>query len=356
LFAAVGCSSGGAAPDGGGNNGDGGPHLDIAVDQPGNADTPPDSTGFEPAPLPYFFGTCTSFAAASPVPTDRTLPYGLVVVATGLPKTVALEVDATNAYLATSTSLLRMPLAGGTPEMMVSGVAPVMTAIDADNIYWVDGGTAGQTTILRAPLTATAAQPTMLASQPGMPGPFTVGGGFVYFSVDASIWRVPTGGGTVQTVSTTIEPRGLAAASDTLYFTEYSDETIQRVSLTGTLPATPAFLKLAYAVPTAIALNNGDLYWDDWFGGMEYLPIAAPTTGHRYGSDCSGGPCESRLRAGGAGAIWASEPGDCGSIGRVNHDGSDLLAGGLAAIGGIAGDATHAYATTALGELLRLDP
>jgi hypothetical protein len=32
------------------------------------------------------------------------------------------------------------------------------------------------------------------------------------------------------------------------------------------------------------------------------------------------------------------------------------MAGGLASIGGIAGTSTHAYATTSLGELLRLDP
>jgi hypothetical protein len=366
LLAAVGCSSGGgASPDGAGGSGgggsDGGPQSDLAVDQPGGQDAPPDTTGgFEPAPLPYFFGTCTSFGAASPVPTDRTLPYGLKVVATGLPKTIDLQVDATNAYLATSSALLRLPLAGGAPEMIAGGVAPVTIAIDADNIYWVDGATAGQMTILRAPLTATGATPTMLASQAGTPGPFTVGGGFVYFAVGTTIWRVPTGGGTVQTVSTTMEPRGLAATSDAVYFSEYTNETIQRVPLTGTLPAAPAFLKLAYAVPTAVALNGGDLYWDDWFGGMEYLVLATPTTGQRYGSDCSGsgfgGPCEYRLRPAGRGAIWASDPDGCGSIGHVNHDVSELMAGGLAAIGGIAGDGTHAYATTALGELLRFDP
>ena len=268
--------------------------------------------------------------------------------------------DATNFYMATSSAILRMPLTAGAQETMVAGVAPVVTAIDDQNIYWLDSGVAGRITIMKAPLTATGAQPTMLASQPagtnGRASQFTVGGGFVYFSADNTIWRVPTEAGTVQTVSTTMEPRGIAAATDAIYFTEFSGETIQKLSVTGTLPGTPAFLKLAYAVPNAIVLTGGDLYWDDWFGGMEYLPLAAPTTGHRYGSDCSGGPCESRLRAGGPGAIWASEPNDCGSIGRVNHDLSELMAGGLASIGGIAGTSTHAYATTSLGELLRLDP
>jgi hypothetical protein len=328
------------------------------------SDGPVDSMGFEPAPLPYFYGTC-SFGGFgnSLVPTDRgQLPYGLTVLATGLPRTVALEVDATNAYFATSTALMRLSLSGGTPEMMVAGVAPIVsdTAIDADNIYWLDGGTTGQITILKAPLTATGATPTMLASQPagtnGRASQFTVGGGYVYFSADNTIWRVPTGGGTVQTVSTTMEPRGIAAATDAIYFTEFSQETIQKVLVTGALPGTPAFLKLAYAVPNSIVLTGGDLYFSDWFGGLEYLPLAAPTTGKRQGSDCGGGPCEPRLRAGGSGAIWASEPNDCGSIGRVNHDLSELMAAGLAPIGGIAGTSTHAYATTQLGELLRLDP
>lgn len=359
LCAGLGCSSGAAAPDGGGG-GDSGQQPDVGVDLSG-ADGPMDSMGFEPAPLPYFYGTCSFGGSASLVPTDRgPLPYGLTVLATGLPRTVALEVDATNAYFATSSALMRLAISGGTPEMMVSGVAPLVTGIDDQNIYWLDSGVTGMITVLRAPLTANAATPTMLASQAmgtnGRASQFTVGGGFVYFSANNTIWRVPTGGGAVQTVSTTMEPRGIAAATDAIYFTEFSNETVQKVSVTGMLPGTPAFLKLAYAVPNSIVLTGGDLYFSDWFGGLEYLPLAAPTTGKRQGSNCSGGPCEPRLRAGGSGAIWGSGPTDCGSIGRVNHDVSELMAGGLASIGGIAGTSTHAYATTSLGELLRWDP
>jgi hypothetical protein len=317
--------------------------------------------GFEPAPLPYYYGTCRFGSTGGLVPTDGgTLPYGLTVLATGLPRTVALEVDATNFYMATSSAILRMPLSATAPETMVAGVAPIVTGIDDQNVYWLDSGVTGQIAVLKAPLTAMGATPTMLASQPagtnGRGSHFTVGGGFVYFSADNTIWRVPTGGGTVQTVSTTMEPRGIAAATDAIYFTEFSGETIQKVSVTGTLPAAPAFLKLAYAVPNSIVLTGGELYFSDWFGGLEYLPLAAPTTGKRQGSNCSGGPCEPRLRAGGSGAIWASRSSECGSIGRVNHDLSELMAGGLASIGGIAATSTHAYATTSLGELLSFDP
>lgn len=371
--AGLGCSSRAAAPDGGGDGvagdgpggdgvgEDGGQRPDLAVDMPGGSDGPVDSLGSEPAPLPYFYGTCHFGGTASLVPTDRgQLPYGLTVLATGLPRTVALEVDATNFYMATSSAILRMPLSGGTRETMVTGVAPVVTAIDDQSIYWLDSGVAGMITILKVSLTASGAQSTMLAAQPagtnGRASQFTVGGGFVYFSADNTIWRVPTGGGAVQTVSTAMEPRGIAAAADAIYFTEFSNETIQKVSVIGTLPGTPAFLKMAYAVPNAIVLTGPDLYWTDWFGGMEYLVLAAPTTGKRQGSDCSGGPCEPRLRAGGSGAIWASEPDDCGSVGRVNHDVSELMAGGLAPIGGVAATSSHAYATTTLGELLRWDP
>jgi hypothetical protein len=359
LCAGFGCSSGAAAPDGGGG-GDSGQQPDVGIDVSGS-DSPVDSMGFEPAPLPYFYGTCSFGGSASLVPTDRgQLPHGLSVLATGLPRTVALEVDATNAYFATSSSLMRLSLSGGTPETMVSNVAALVTGIDDQNIYWLDSGTTGMITVLRAPLTATGATPTMLTSQAmgtnGRASQFTVGGGYVYFSANDTIWRVPTGGGAVQTVSTTMEPRGIAAATDAIYFTEFSIESVQKVSVTGTLPGTPAFVKQTYAVPNSIVLAGGDLYWSDWFGGMEYMPLAAPTTGRRQGSDCSGGPCEPRLRAGGSGAIWASEPNDCGSIGRVNHDVSELMAAGLAPIGGMAATSTHAYATTQLGELLRFDP
>jgi hypothetical protein len=364
LVVCSGCGSGGggkpAPMDAGGGGGDG-PAADGPADVASGNDGSADSTGFEPLPLPYFYGSCRLDFGSTPVPTDRgPLQHGLTVLATGLPRTADLEVDAANFYLVTSSGILRLPVSapGDTPVTMVAGAAPIEAAIDADDIYWVDAGVAGQTTIMRAPLTATGQAGTMLASQAGPPGPFTVAGGFVYFATGTVVSRVPTAGGAVQMVSTTVEPRGLAANADALFFTEFSDETIQRVSLAGTLPATPAFFKLAYAVPTAIVMNGGDLYFDDWFGGVEYLPIAAPTTGKRFSDGC-GGPfaaaCEYRLRPAARGAIWASEAGDCGDIGKVNPDGSEMMAGALAPLDGIAATSTHAYATTSLGELLRLD-
>jgi hypothetical protein len=380
LVLGCGSSRGKPAETGGGGAGGNGPpsgaagaggvvqQSDAGGDSAPASDGPTDA-GFEAPPLPYFYGTCSSFKAATPVPTDQgPLPYGLTVLATGLPRTVSLEVDATNAYLATSGALMRLPLAGGTPVTMVAGAAPIATAIDATNVYWIDGGVTGQTTILRAPLTATnwvafagdgggAQAATTLATQTGDPGAFTVAGGYVYFAVGSAVSRVPTGGGTVQTVETTYPPTGMAVGGDALYLGEYSGETIQRVPLTGTLPATPSFLKMAYVVPTELVLNGGDLYWGDWYGGAEYYPTATPAAGQRYGTNCSGGsgPCKYRFRAGGPGAIWTAPSDECGSLGKVNPSGSELMAGGLGSFGGIAADATHAYATTSLGELLRWD-
>ena len=66
LCAGLGCSSGAAAPDGGGG-GDSGQQPDVGVDLSGS-DGPMDSMGFEPAPLPYFYGTCRfSGSASAPV-------------------------------------------------------------------------------------------------------------------------------------------------------------------------------------------------------------------------------------------------------------------------------------------------
>jgi hypothetical protein len=371
LLLGVGCGSGGAKPMGmdGSAGGDGGQQADAAGDVPVATDGATDGTGFEPAPLPYFYGTCRLFEAGSLVPTDRgPLPFGLTVLATGLPRTVALEVDATNFYLATSSALLRLPLSGGTPETMISGAAPVATAIDADNLYWIDGGVTGQTTILRAPLAATgwAAFPgdaggaqtaTMLAAMAGTPGPFIVAGGHVYFTVGNVVSRVPTGGGAVQMVTSGFTVTGMAVGGDVAYFGEYSNETIQRLSLTGTLPGVPSIVAASYASPTELAFNGGELYWGDWFGGVEYFLAATPTMGQRFATDCGFNsiPCEYRFRPGGRGAVWGSESGDCGSIGKVNPTGSELMAGGLASLGGLAATAAHAYATTSLGELLRLD-
>jgi len=178
MAAGAGCGSGkGAAPSdgGGGSGGSGGGHDGAVADVPGGTDAPPDGTGFEPFVPDYFDGGCSFFGGAGEVPAEGSPFHGLTVVATGLKEMIGLEVDATNAYLASASSISRLPLAGGAAQVMVMNAMPIGMAIDDSNVYWSDAGVSGQTTIQSVPLTATnATTTTTLAQKPGAPGAFTM--------------------------------------------------------------------------------------------------------------------------------------------------------------------------------------
>jgi len=363
----AGCgSSKQSAGDAGGDDASGG-HDGGGTDGPGGGnDAPPDATGFEPFVPDYFDGKCTFIGDSGAVPDEGSPFHGLTVVAKGLTGVTGLEVDGTNAYLASATSLSRLALAGGTPEVMVMNAKPVAIAIDASNIYWSDARTSGRTDLLRAPLTATGLNamagasnpaPELLVSEPGAPGAFTMAGGYLYFTAGNVIWRVSTAGGSAQMVYSGLAPTGIAVEGNNVYLGDDPNEAIQFVTVSGQFAGLLQGFSISNATPTQLTVSNGILYWGDWYGSIEWAGTASPTTtlgGAR--TPCGGAGCyPNHLRPAGTGAVWEAGDDNCSSVGKVDTSGSTYFAVSLSRVGGIAVAGNHLYAVTDFGQLLRFD-
>jgi hypothetical protein len=358
----AGTGSPGAAGSGNAGGSSGG-----ASGHDGGTDAPPDGTGFEPFVPDYYVGSCSFIGGAGTVPDAGSPLHGLTVVATGLTGMVALEADATNAYLAGASTISRLPLAGGTPTVMVVHAAPVATAADANNIYWSDSSVSGQTTILRAPLTATgfeafvgdgaAAQTaTTIVSKPGAPGAFTMAGGTIYFAAGSAVWRVPTAGGSAQMVYSPFAPTGIAVDGDNVYLGDDPNEAIQFVSVSGQFAGVLQGFALSNATPRQLAVSNGILYWGDWFGSIEHAPVANPNSLGYANTPCGGAGCyPNKLRPAGAGVAWEAGDDNCGNVGTADATGSKYFAVSIAPVGGIAVAGNYLYAVTGVGQLLRFD-
>jgi hypothetical protein len=325
-------------------------------------------TGFEPYVPDYFVGGCSVFGEGGSVPAEGSPLHGLTVLASGLTGMKALEVDASNAYLAGASTISRLPVAGGTPEIMVAGAMPLATALDASNLYWIDGSVSGQTRVLSVPLTATgwgafpgdagASQTaTMLASATGNPGAFTLAGGYLYFGAGTVVSRVPVGGGATQTVYSGIAPTGIAVGGDTVYLGDDPNWAIQFVMLSGQFAGLLQGLSGSNFTPTQLALSGGTLYWGDWGGSIEHIMVATPTMGRgiEY-TPCGGGACRlNLLRSTANGAVWESGESGCSNLGTVNADSSTYFAVSVSKAGGIAVAGNYFYAVTRVGQLLRFD-
>jgi hypothetical protein len=351
--------SGGTGGTGGSSGGSGGSTAN---------DASMDSTGFEPFVPDYFVGGCSFIGTAGAVPDEGSPLHGLTVVAKGLTVMTGLEVDGTNAYLAGASTISRLPLAGGSPTVMVAHAAPVWTASDANNIYWSDSGVSGKTTILSAPLTATgfeafagdagAAQTaTMLASEPGAPGAFALAAGYIYFGAGTVVWRVSTAGGSAQMVYSGLAPTGIAVDGNNVYLGDDPNEAIQFVTTSGQFAGLLQGFSFSNATPTQLTFNNGILYWGDWFGSIEHAMTASPSTSLGFANTpCGGAGCyPNHLRPAGAGAIWEAGDDNCSNVGTVDASGSKYFAVAIAPVGGIAVAGNYFYAVTAVGQLLRFD-
>jgi hypothetical protein len=136
-----------------------------------------------------------------------------------------LAVDATNVYWGTASSVMKAPIAGGgtaTPLVSVNG-SPV--AVDASNLYYGFHGLGGGNTygpVLQLPLAG--GTPTTLATGLHMVDGIAVDAANVYWADNSgSVLRVPIGGGAVTTLATKQVLCGDIAVDAThVYFTTVS--------------------------------------------------------------------------------------------------------------------------------------
>jgi hypothetical protein len=162
----------------------------------------------------------------------------------------SIAVDATNVYWVTSTpvdfgtpqirfdsSLVTMPLGGGTPTTLVSHqVQTVRIVVDAANIYWLNLGTSANGyadgAVMKAPLQG--GTPITLAAAQRMPSDIAVDGTNVYWTTSGS--------------------QGFNS----------SDGAVMKMSLAGGVPTTIASGQLS---AQALAIDATSIYWANGYDG-----------------------------------------------------------------------------------------
>jgi len=136
-----------------------------------------------------------------------------------------MAVDATGIFLPEydSGALLKLPLDGGTADVIASGQpSPNGIAIAGGNIYWTNGVAAG--TVMTVPLGGGTAR--TLASGQSHPGSVAQDGDDVYWAnyVGGQIVMAPLAGGAAITLVTGQKfPKALRVQDGCLYWTTFDD-------------------------------------------------------------------------------------------------------------------------------------
>jgi hypothetical protein len=218
--------------------------------------------------------------------TDRT-QVGYVPLMGGMPRQLAtgmfpygVVIDATYAYWSdlNAGTINRTPRAGGatntlaTIDVAMHG-AITSLALDTTNVYWLtQGGSAGTGTVSTVPIGGGGV--SVLASGLDAPGELVVHGDRLYWAGfhDNTVASMPTSGGTITVLASgQQDPAALAVDSSGVYWVNngtsnhnYLDGTVNHVPLAG-----GAITVLAHdeAEPTGIALGNDGIYWTTYAGG-----------------------------------------------------------------------------------------
>jgi hypothetical protein len=206
-------------------------------------------------------------------------PVMRVALSGGTPATLAsgqsypqyMAIDSTNVYFTTLGpnanpslgSLMRVPLAGGTPTTLTSVDTPGDVLVAGGSIYWISGGTNGNSgRILRMP--TSGGTPTTLISGLLQAARLAVDATSVYVTNPGAgtVLRVPIGGGTPTTlVSGMPAVFGIAVDATNAYFTNVFNSpagTVMRVPIGG---GTPTPLASGLGAPRNIAVNASCVYF-----------------------------------------------------------------------------------------------
>jgi hypothetical protein len=194
------------------------------------------------------------------------------VLLSGANITAALAIDAQNLYWgagatagATGGVVMAMPLAGGTPTTLATastGQNVDAVAADGEAVYWathmysqanVPSGTLSKVTL------ATRVVSTLAATE--LPAAVTVGPSGVYWTDNGRVLTVGLDGGPVTTIATsdtgTTGPVAIDAAS--VYWSDAAN--IWKAPLGGGAPTVLAPLRQGYGAATGLAVDGTSVYW-----------------------------------------------------------------------------------------------
>ncbi len=218
----------------------------------------------------------------------------LTTLASGYRTANAIAVDAQSVYWTTDTSVMKVPISGGSPTTLANGTGA--TAVDATSLYWTTGNS-----VMKVPLAG--GSPVRLTTLAGCadvecgPGAIAVNATAVY-AVDfpSSIFTVPLIGGIAVTLASGQSgPSGIAADAENVYWTNNLGSNGTVVSLSLRRGASPVTLASGQDGPLGIAVDSTSAYWTTQGGNVMKVSIhggsptmlAGPTSllGNRRGCD-----------------------------------------------------------------------
>ncbi len=173
------------------------------------------------------------------------------------PAGAGIAVNATDVYWTGDTTVMRMPIGGGAPVTIASGLTePAFLAIDANRAYVMDGtdGTVKTVPLTGgAPVTLTTAAPDSFSALD-----FAVGAAGVYWSSMTGLAQLPLGGGSTTPITAVGEPWGIATDATDVYWTNYGTGDIEKMPSGGGPMVT---LASGQFNPSAIAVDATRVYW-----------------------------------------------------------------------------------------------
>ncbi len=206
-------------------------------------------------------------------------------LATNLDQPIRLAVDDSSVYWLESSTLKKLPLSGGDPVILASGLSPLGIAVDGTSVYWLSAhrGSCIQPcdAVMKVPLDGGA--PTNVVTQVGELWDFVIDGTNVYWFEDHGYengyaapgpWllrKAPlTGGGVVTLATLPNFVEALAVDATRVYWTETGGsparDSLNTVPLDGgTVETLATDLRLA----NNVLVDGNDVYWTANIAGTQ---------------------------------------------------------------------------------------
>ncbi len=261
-----------------------------------------------------------------------------------------IAVDGSFVYFTFNSEFTRVPIGGGAAQSIqpLKGLGLKFFVIGGDVVWIEQDQTSLVSDILKVPVTASdSTTPTVVANMIDEPDVITSDATAIYFSNRDKkiVYRAPLDGSGVTQLATNAEPLGAVVANGTYYWIDFSDE-IMSVATSGGTPNSLA----AAMFGGPMAAEGSSLYWTDTsdetvdrFAPGDKNPTVLATFGALDG----------------AGAI-SVENGDvyftpqgfgCGGVQKIPKDGSavSVVVNGLDSPSDVAVDGTNGYVVASNG-------
>jgi hypothetical protein len=190
----------------------------------------------------------------------------------------ALAIDTTSVYWLDSAgpcdasagcygNLFKAPLGGGPMVSLYSGGSGMITkdiAVDAINVYWTDPGLPGGPSVMSVPVNG--GTPTTIASGLLNATNIALDAANVYWSapsgvanVPSAVMTVPKAGGTPVTLAVANNPMDLAVDSTNVYWIDDGTSSVMTVPTRGGPPTT--LVSNVFVPGSGIAIDVTNVYW-----------------------------------------------------------------------------------------------